>query len=228
MKSLHYLCLSALLAASSVGVASATTLTLDSYGSASSTIAGASNSATYYTGTLLETGPVLFHVGSTYDIQTGGVWANPTGSSSWVSNNAKNYPGGSNVEPTGAYDYYSTFTDLTPGTSSGTITVLADDTASVYLNGVLITAAASPATTGTCDSSTPNCTLAETYDLSGFIEGTNVLSFSVLQEHGSAEGLDFSGTVNTSVTPEPNSLLLMGTGLFATAALLYRRRATAW
>ena len=226
MKSLHYLCLSALLAASA-GVASASTLTLDSYGSANSRIAGASNSATYYTGSVLETGPLVLPLGTSYSIQANGPWAEPTGASTWVSNNPDNSPDGGHVEPTGSYDYYSTFTDLTPGTSSGTITVLADDTASVYLNGVLIAAAASPATNGTCDSGTPNCTVPAVYDLTNFVDGTNVLSFSVLQEHGSAEGLDFSGTVNTSVTPEPNSLLLMATGLFATAVLLHRRRATA-
>lgn len=203
------------LAAASAGVASASTITLSSYGSTANTPTGAGNSPTY------------FYDGSTaptYSIGTGGVWASPLGNSSWVSENAGNYPGGNSVEPTGSYVYYTTFTDDTPGTSSGSITLLADDTASVYLNNTLIALAAGPATAGTCDSSTPNCTVPATYTLSGFQTGTNVLVFDVLQEHGSAEGLDFSGTVNTSVTPEPNSLLLLGTGLLAMGGLLYSRR----
>ncbi len=225
MKLLHCLYFSAVLAAST-GLASASTITLDSYGSTNSRVAGASNSATFFEGSLLD---FLIPVsgGPSYNVGTGGVWAAPTGSSSWVSNNPGNYPGGSNVEPAGLYEYATTFTDLSPGTSSGTLTVLADDTASVYLNGDLIAAAAGPATAGTCDSTTPNCTVPATYNLSGFIDGTNTLSFSVLQEHGAAEGLDFSGTVSTSVTPEPNSLLLMGTGLLATAGLLSRHRLAA-
>ena len=220
MKLLQSFVLSALVA--SAGVASASTLTLDSYGSASAVSTGASNTATVFTGGLVD---FILPIGggASYSIGTGGVWAAATGNSSWVSNNAGNYPGGSNVEPTGSYNYSTTFVDTTPGTSSGTVTVLADDTASVYLNGNLIAAAASPATAGTCDSSTPNCTVDATYDLTGFIDGTNVLSFVVLQEHGSAEGLDFSGTVSTSVTPEPSSLLLMGTGLLGFAGMVRRR-----
>ena len=208
------------LVAASAGVASASTINLSSYGSTASAPAGAGNSATY----LLE-GFAPNPVGApTYDIGTGGIWSAPVGSSSWVSQNPGNYPGGSSVEPSGSYWYYSSFTDSTPGSSTGSITLLADDTASVYLNGTLITLAASPATAGTCDSSTPNCTVPATYTLTGFTSGTNYLYFDVLQEHGSAEGLDYSGTVSTSVTPEPNSLLLLGTGLLAMGGFLYNRR----
>lgn len=220
MKSLNHLFLSALLAAS-VGVASASTIKLASYGSTHAAPAGAGNSATFFSGGIADG---FVASGPSYNVGTGGVWAAPTGNSSWVSNNAGNYPGGNNVEPSGLFDYFTTFTDLTPGTSSGIISVLADDTTSVYLNGTQITPAASSATAGKCDSGAPNCTVPTTYNLTGFVDGTNVLSFGVLQEHGSAEGLDFSGSVNTSVTPEPNSLLLMGTGLLACAGLLYRRR----
>ena len=221
MKILRSLGVFALVAASA-GVASASPITLLSYGSTASAPAGAGNSATSLLEGFSSNGTPIG--GSTYDIGTGNVWSTPVGNSSWVSQNAGNYPGGSSVEPTGSYWYYSSFTDTTPGSSSGSITILADDTASVYLNGTLIAAAASSATAGTCDSSTPNCTVPATYTLTGFTTGTNYLYFDVLQEHGSAEGLDYSGTVSTSVTPEPNSLLLLGPGLLAMAGFVYHRR----
>ena len=221
--------------AASTGLASATTInplstpttiTLASYGSTNVAPSGVGNSATVFTGGLVD---FILPIGGgpTYNVGTGNVWAAPGGSSSWVSNNRGNYPGGSNTEPTGVYDYSTTFFDNLASTSYGTITVLADDTASVYLNGNLIAPAASPATAGTCDSGTPNCTVPATYNLTGFVNGVNTLSFDVLQEHGSAEGLDFYGSVSTSVTPEPNSLLLMGTGILGCASLLYRRRVQA-
>ncbi len=217
MKSLSILCVSALLAASA-GLAKADTISLASYGSTASAPAGTGNSAT-----------VLFNgflapAGATYDIPTGGIWHAPIGDSSWVSQNSGNYPGGSNVEPNGVYTYYSTFTDNNAADSSGSITVLADDSTSVLLNGHLITLPASsqyPA--GNCTQGTPNCLNPATYTLTGFVNGTNYLTFNVTQDFGSAEGLDYAGSV--SVTPEPSSLLLMATGLLGMGAFLYRRQA---
>lgn len=224
----------------SAGVAAAGTIQLDSYGTPSqsspATPAGAGNSALVYYGSAPVNSSDVPNLNAitasstttTYDLTSGlSPWAAAQGGSYWVSQNAGNAPGGSNVEPTGAYIFYSTFTDLNPTDSTGTITVLADDTTGVYLNGVEIADPASMATAGTCDSSEPNCTVALTVTLPtlDFVSGTNYLEFDVLQEHGSAEGLDFVGQVN--VTPEPNSLLLLGTGLAMFAGLAYSRRVQA-
>ncbi len=222
MKLLKSLSAFVLLTATSAVAASASTITLASYGSTAATPSGVSNTATVYNGSLL--GFIMpLGGGPSYNVGTGGVWATIPGAS-WVSNNPGNYPGGNNVEPSGSYDYSTTFMDSSASTSTGSITVLADDTAAVYLNSVLITPAAGPATAGTCDSSQPNCTQPATYVLTGFQNGLNTLTFDVLQEHGSAEGLEFAGTVTNSVTPEPSSLILMGTGLLSSTAMFYRRR----
>ncbi len=56
------------------------------------------------------------------------------------------------------------------------------------------------------------------------MEGTNTLSFGVVQIDGLSLGLDFGGTVTTSETPEPAMPALIGAGLLALAALRRRRQ----
>ncbi len=185
--------------------------TISSYGTTAPKPSGAINSSTVTTST---------PSGHTYDVPTGGIWSNPIGNSSWVAVNPSDYPGGGHVEPTGTYSYYTTF--LATSSETGFLTVLADDTTNVLLNGVQILSAASFTPSAHCTVGTPNCIMSATVDLSGFVTGTNILTFDVDQLYGSATGLDFNGQIG--VTPEPSSLLLMGSGLTAMAGVFSRRR----
>ena len=66
-------------------------------------------------------------------------WHAALGSSEWVGSTATSGPDGTVDPPKGTYVYTTTFT--ADSTYSGTIDVLADDTTSVWLNGVEIASA---------------------------------------------------------------------------------------
>ncbi len=205
MKLLSTLLASALLTVSA-GAAMADTIA--SYGSTASAPSGIINTATVSTS------------GPTYNIPTGGIWAGPIGSSSWVGINPKDYPGGGHVEPNGTYTYSTTFAATSNETM--TLTVLADDTTSISLNGVNILSPTSFAAAAHCVNGLPTCTATDTFSFSGFTNGINTLSFDVSQVYLNATGLDYSGSL--AVTPEPSSLLLLGSGLTGMAGMFFRRR----
>jgi PEP-CTERM motif len=116
--------------------------------------------------------------------------------------------------------------DLTGTITGATLDVLADDTASVWLNGTELAAANLGGSYPTCSSLPIGC-LTGTMGVFDFaelqpflVDGTNTLSFVVYQEAGSSYGLDYAGTITT--TPEPGSLLMLGMGL--TGIVLTARR----
>jgi hypothetical protein len=207
-------CISVLISSAFVfaalGSASADTLSLASYSGTSSAPAVVNTATTYDPGASI----VNSGSSSTYDLASGSAWHSALGSSSWVSFNPLTGPTSSLAVPNGDYIYNTQF-NLASSNYVGSLSVLADDTVSIYLNGNLILQAAGPLSASNdyshCSDVGPNCVTPLTFSFTGFDTGMNDLTFDVKQVAGVDEGLDFAGSLSS--VPEPASLMLFGTGL---------------
>jgi hypothetical protein len=130
---------------------------------------------------------------------------------------------GANFDWNGFYEYTTNFNFQ--HSSYGEITVAADDTVAIYLNGVNILPLGPVGTDVHCADVAPNCRPGGTSTV--FFSapaGFNVLDFVVAQTGSYFQGLDYVATVTE--TPEPNTLLLLGTGLLGSAGALFRKMRT--
>ena len=215
----------------SASVAGAETLTLGSYatGAASN---GNQNTAVNYDGFVAQpSGPypadpsafITSGTNNSYAIGQG-TGAAPVPNTTYVSNDAGDGPIGSPsvIQPNGYYTYDTTFTAL-GGNYAGFISLLADDTVAVYLNNMLLVSAGGIGNDSHCADNVPNCNALDTVGINvNLLAGTNKLTFVVEQTDLNSEGFDFSATISN--TPEPSSLMLMGSGLLSAAGMCMRRR----
>jgi len=176
----------------------------------------------------------------TQNIDTNPLWSGALAGSSWVSFASTGNPWDSGfvTVPNGtAVTFMDSFT-LTGTIQSAFLNVLADDTASVWINGTQIMAADLTGPYPVCSATGIGC-LATTEGMFGTTQlapylhdGTNTIQFTVYQEGGSSYGLDYSGGITTLAadppndpvgTPEPGSMVLLGAGLFGLVLLKLRR-----
>ena len=175
------------------------------------------------------------------NISAGTVWTHELSNSNWISWDPNSGPTGgqtagsclppgpcSTYDADGTYTYVFTFTTNGSAEYSGVIGVMADDTTNVILNGtnVLVPEGVIGGDT-MCSDGQPNCITPFFFNLgtadAGFNnDGVNTLTFVVQQTGTIYQGLDVAGSI-TGVTPEPNTLMLLGTGLLGSAGALFRK-----
>jgi hypothetical protein len=167
---------------------------------------------------------------NTFTLTNNGVWGNIANSnSSWIGINANTGPMSGSSPALGYYQFSTSF-NAGGGLYTGSISLLADDTAEVLLNGQVIQGFTSLGSDAHCADTGVNCRTTTVIPISGITldNGSNTLTFVVEQAGilatGDPSGMNFAASLAGVVAPEPSSLGLLATGLLGLATFNIRRR----
>ena len=176
MKNLSKLAVLGSLLAASASFAFADSISLGSFATNTTAVSlgfSASQTAMNFAGytsfaappAVASTPTLLSGTANSYTLLANGVWAAPTGASTWVGYAANAGPGG--TDP--GYGYYQFTTEFTAlgGTYNGSIDLMADDTAEVLLNGVVIVPFGALGADTHCASSPASCSAGDIVNLTG-------------------------------------------------------------
>lgn len=179
---------------------------------------------------------------STVNIVPHPAWASAFPGSHWVSNAPTGDPAspGYLIIPNGTVITFSQAFNLNGPVTDASLSVMADDTTSVMLNGMLIYAATNLGVDGypLCSAQPIGCLMSTRKDFgladlqAAFQIGVNTISFGVVQRNAVSFGLDYAGSVTdlagaSASMPEPLSFGLIGVGLVSFSLLRrYRRHTT--
>ncbi len=176
---------------------------------------------------------------ATVNISKNPAWADPFTGSSWISTASTGNPSapGYVVFANGTNILFTQSFLLDGPVQSASLSVMADDTAAVFVNGTKIFAASTGPSNISCAGTAIGCLVSttktfNTADLKPYLTaGTlNTIQFQVLQIASSSFGLDYAGQITTlngpgevTATPEPGTLAMLGIA-FGGMAVWRRRR----
>lgn len=167
---------------------------------------------------------------STFTLNPGITWGAALPNSTWVGSTATSGPGSAVNPALGYYTYTTTFNGSAANLYSGSISVMADDTAEVLLNGSLVFSFGLLGANSHCAAGSPSCSIASTIGFSNasLLNGLNNLTF-VVQQAGNVggvdpSGLDFDATLSSGSVPEPSTMTLMALGIAVIGSAAFLRK----